>query len=313
MARAALLVLLGLTAAAVAFPRVAHAGVRCSYDESASRLEVTVRGENAVGGDTSVGHIVRDGPLIRVIRQNELNGARKRIGCGGPVRFRGTSSVAVTMHNGALGLSLRRGPLPRTSVESRTLWNAVFAGATERGDRISYWHSGATFRTEVNASDDGASDLALAVRGRPLYFFQANGRGGDDRIAARGPAFSARAPHLGFIGTGGSGDDTLSTGHVMSILVGDGGDDSLLGGTAADVLVGGRGRNRLVGHGGDDRIDTGHGRGVVSAGAGDDLVDAEESYGAGGVDRIDCGTGRDRVDADRNDRFRRCELGVPRR
>ena len=310
MRRAGTLAAIGAAAFLLALPAAAAAGVTCTYDEDVGHLDVRVRGESSMGGDASVGHIVRDGPLIRVIRQNEANGARKRIGCGGLVRFRSTSSVSVTMRNASLGLSLHRGALPRTSVQSRTLFNVVFVGATDRSDRIDFRYSSETSGVDVNRNAGGTSDLALSARGQPLFFLQANGRGDSDVIRARGPRPSARAP-IGFVGTGGAGNDVLSTGRGVALLAGGGGDDSLFGGPDADVLVGGGGRNRLIGRGGEDRIDTGDGRGLVRAGDGDDFVDAEEGFGRPGPDRIDCGSGRDRVDVDEGDQVRGCERGGP--
>jgi RTX calcium-binding nonapeptide repeat (4 copies) len=312
MTRTWLAAMLGAAALSGAIPAAAGAGVACAYDEDTHRLDVRVRGVDAGSGDASVGHIVRDGPLIRVIRQNEANGVRRRADCGGAVRADRTSSVTVSMRNAALGISVHRGPLPPVAVRSLSGWNVVFIGATGRPDTLRLWRWRDEVRGYVGREDESPKLLEIAMSGEALGLLQANGRRGDDLVGADRLRPMSRGPQTTFAATGGEGDDRLAGSRGSSILAGGVGRDRLLGGPGPDVLVGGRGRNRMVGGRGDDRIDTGDGRGVVFAGAGSDFVDAEEGFGPWGPDRIDCGSGHDGVDVDRGDRLRRCELGLPR-
>ena len=73
-----------------------------------------------------------------------------------------------------------------------------------------------------------------------------NGFAGDDVFTVDSRVTNA------VLADGGAGDDTISGGGGVNILLGNAGDDQLTGGSGRDLLIGGTGRDELHGGGNDD-------------------------------------------------------------
>jgi Ca2+-binding RTX toxin-like protein len=156
-----------------------------------------------------------------------------------------------------------------------------------------------------------AGDRMSITRG-PSVDLALWGRGGDDKLIARG---DWRAFRLGLL-LGGADDDTLinaTRGDSIS-LRGAGGNDALQGGVGQDRLAGQAGNDLLFGEGGKDFEFGGEGADLLEGGArydfmagggGPDVFRARD----GGRDRVKGGLGRDRARVDRRlDRILEVEL-----
>jgi Ca2+-binding RTX toxin-like protein len=87
---------------------------------------------------------------------------------------------------------------------------------------------------------------------------------------------------------GGAGNDLLTGGGGVNLLIGGDGNDVLYGSAGDDVLLGGDGNDDLIGGAGDDVLVGGDGNDILNGGAGRDLLigsqDNDMIFGGGGED-----------------------------
>ena len=149
-------------------------------------------------------------------------------------------------------------------------------------------------------SGDGGDDVLNGIEGD-------GGEGDDHLVVAAGEGGAGedvlRCPPESLCNLdGGAGDDRLTGGDEIDLLLGRAGHDLMQGGGESDTLLGNRGHDRLAGGAGADRLRGGRGA--------DRLFSRRDRV----RDRVNCGSGReDRAQVDRRDRVRRCErVRLPR-
>ncbi len=96
--------------------------------------------------------------------------------------------------------------------------------------------------------------------------------------------------YVGNATEGGPGNDSLSGGPGIDVILGHGGDDTISGASGDDLLYGGDGDDALSGASGHDVLYGGAGDDTLSAAAGDDVL-----YGGSGDDTLDGASGADQL------------------